>query len=302
MSIRIGLLITIGVASAAFIVLWLRSLSRARGAGETESIHPTLVEVVIGAITNYFDTLGIGSFATTTAAYKTLRLVPDENIPGTLLIGTALPVAVQAYIFISGVAVDPTALLTLITACVVGGWLGAGVVTRLPRRPIQIGMGTGLLLAATMMVLTQVGAIPGGGAAIGLAGGKLVFAAVMSALFGAMLMIGIGNYAPTLVLLSLLGMDPRAAFPIMMGAGALVNMAGGLRFISRGRYDTRAAIGLTIGGIPAVLVAGLVVKSLPLEVLRWVVVVVVMYAAVMMLKSAIAGRTTPSLRPRPGTG
>lgn len=288
MSVRLALLVAIGLMSVTFIVLWVRSLSRARADGAGEQQRPDLREITIGAVTNFFDTLGIGSFATTTASYKTLRLVRDENIPGTLLIGHALPVATQAFIFIAGVQVDTTVLLTLIAACVAGGWLGAGIATKLPRRPIQIGMGSGLLLAAVLMVLTQVGAMPGGGTALTLAGGSLVFAAVMSALFGALLMIGIGNYAPTLMLLSMLGMDPRAAFPIMMGAAALVNMAGGLRFISRARYDARRALGLTLGGIPAVLVAGLVVKTLPLEVLRWGVVAVVTYAAVMMLKSAMA--------------
>ena len=293
MSARIALPIIVGVMSAIFIALWMRSLRRARVAEGSDGIRPTFTGLAIGGVTNFFDTLGIGSFATTTAAYKTLRLVPDEHIPGTMLIGHALPVAVQAFIFIAAVNVEATSLLALITACVVGGWLGAGVATKLPRRPIQIGMGIGLLVAATVMVLTQLGAIPGGGTAIGLVGGKLAFAVVMSALFGALLMIGIGNYAPTLILLSLLGMDPRAAFPIMMGAGALVTMAGGLRFISRARYNTRAALGLTLGGIPAVLFAGLVVKSLPLEVLRWVVVVVVAYAAVMMLMSATKRTASP---------
>ncbi|MFN8666329.1 MAG: sulfite exporter TauE/SafE family protein [Gemmatimonadaceae bacterium] len=294
MSIRLALLVLIGATSALFIVLWVRSLARGAASDTSASVRPTWTEIAIGAVSNFFDTLGIGSFATTTAAYKALRLVPDEHIPGTLLIGHALPVATQAFIFIAGVHVDTTVLLTLIAACVAGGWLGAGVATRLPRRPIQIGMGSGLLLAATLMVLTQVGALPGGGTAQSLAGGPLVFAAVMSALFGALLMIGIGNYAPTLILLSLLGMDPRAAFPIMMGAAALVNMAGGLRFISRARYHPRAALGLTLGGIPAVLLAGLVVKTLPLEVLRWVVVAVVTYAAVMMLRSAFVTQPSPA--------
>lgn len=277
LTVRNALLAIIVLASVAFIALWAR---------RTKFAMPTQFELAIGAVTNFFDTLGIGSFATTTTAYKTLGIVADEDIPGTMLIGHALPVAAQALIFIATVNVDTTVLLSLIAAPIIGGWLGAGVVTRLPRRPIQIGMGTGLLIAAAVMVLNQLGAIPGGGVALGLDGSKLAIAIIMSALFGALLMIGIGNYAPTLILLSLLGMDPRAAFPIMMGAGALVNMAGGFRFISRARYNVRAAIGLTLGGIPAVLLAGLVVKSLPLGVLRWVVVCVVTYAAMMMLKSA----------------
>jgi uncharacterized membrane protein YfcA len=85
-------------------------------------------------------------------------------------------------------------------------------------------------------------------------------------------------------------MDPRAAFPIMMTSGAMMAMVGGLRFMSAGRFDTRAALGLTLGGIPGVLVAGLLIQSLPLDVLRWVVVFVVIYAAMMMLRSAMGER------------
>ncbi len=300
MSVRAALLVVIGIAAAGFAAGWARNIARRRSVSSERAV-PGVVHLLIGFITNFFDTLGIGSFATTTAAFKTLRLVPDEDIPGTMLIGHDLPVVVQAFIFIAVVSVDSTLLLTLIVATVAGGWLGAGLVTRLPRRPIQIGMGVGLLLAATFMAMSQVGLFPGGGTAVALPLGKLAFAAVAFALFGAVLMIGIGNYAPSLILLSLLGMDPRAAFPVMMGAGALVAMAGGARFMRRGKYSVRAALGLTLGGIPGVLIAGLVVKSLPLAVLRWVVVCVVLYSAIMMIRSAVGERrrAVADVRPEP---
>ncbi len=290
MAIRVALLFVIGVMATAFAVAWVRDIIRRRSRESGERVLPTATQFVIGFVTNFFDTLGIGSFATTTAAFKTLRLVPDEEIPGTMIIGHDLPVVVQAFIFIAAVSVDPMLMLTLIAATVAGGWLGAGVVTRLPRAPIQVGMGVGLLLAATFMALTQLGLFPGGGTALDLPTAKLAFAALGFFAFGAVLMIGIGNYAPSLILLSILGMDPRAAFPVMMGAGALVAMAGGIRFMRRGKYTMRAALGLTLGGIPAVLIAGLIVKSLPLGVLRWVVVSVVFYSAVTMVRSAIGER------------
>jgi uncharacterized membrane protein YfcA len=288
-TIRGALLLLIGVAATGFAAVWARDIIRKRSVSSGRAF-PSVVELFIGFGTNFFDTLGIGSFATTTAAFKTFRLVPDEDIPGTMLIGHDLPVVAQAFIFIAAVSVDSTLMLTLIAATVAGGWLGAGFVTRLPRRPIQIGMGIGLLLAAGFMAMSQLGLFPGGGTALVLSSGKLAFAAGAFALFGAALMIGIGNYAPSLILLSLLGMDPRAAFPVMMGAGALVAMAGGVRFMRRGKYSVRAALGLTLGGIPGVLVAGLLVKSLPLAVLRWVVVCVVLYAALTMLRSAAGER------------
>ena len=118
---------------------------------------PGRTEIAVGFVTNFFDTLGIGSFATTTVAYKVLRLVPDELIPGTMIVGHALPVIAQAFIFIAVVKVDLMLLLSMVAASVVGGWLGAGVVSRLPRRPIQIGMGVALLAAALFMAMSQLG-------------------------------------------------------------------------------------------------------------------------------------------------
>jgi uncharacterized membrane protein YfcA len=289
-TVRVALLLAIGAATVAFAVAWARDLLKGRSAGAAGAGPPKLVEIAIGFVTNFFDTLGIGSFAPTTAAFKALKLVPDENIPGTMLIGHSLPIVAQAFIFIAVVSVDPTVMLTLIGATVAGGWVGAGVVTRLPRRPIQIGMGVGLALAAAFMAGSQLGVFPGGGTALGLSSTKLAVAASGFALFGAVLMIGIGNYAPSLILLSILGMDPRAAFPIMMGAGALVALISAFKFIERARYTRRAALGLTLGGVPAVLIAGLLVKSLPLAALRWIVVVVVLYAASMMLRSAVEAR------------
>ena len=251
---------------------------------------PSPIQFAIGFVTDFLDTLGIGSFATTTTIYKLLRVVPDERLVGTMLVGHSLPVVVQAFIFLVAVEVDPIVLGSLIAISVVGSWIGAGVSSKLPRRPIQVFMGIGLIAAAVFMSMSQLGLFPGGGMALTLTPGKFAIAFVANFFFGGILMLGIGTYAPTLILLSLLGMNPRAAFPIMMGSGAMMAMAGGLRFMKAGRFDARAALGLTLGGIPGVLVAGLLVQSLPLDVLRWVVVFVVAYAATMMLRSANSSR------------
>jgi uncharacterized membrane protein YfcA len=143
------------------------------------------------------------------------------------------------------------------------------------------------------MAMSQLGWFPNGGTALGLPLPALVLAVLLNFVLGALLMLGIGNYGPCLVLLSLFGMDPRAAFPIMMSTGALVITVGGLKFMATGRYDARAALGLALGGIPAVLIAGLIVKSLPLGALRWLVVAVVTYTAVAMLRSARGADAQP---------
>ena len=246
----------------------------------------SLADVSIGFVTNFFDTLGIGNFAPTTAAFKLLKRMPDEEIPGTLNAGHALAVLAEALIFIAAVAVDFTTLVGMIVASVVGAWFGAGFVSRLPRRGIQIGMGVALLIAAMLFLAANLHWMPGGGEKLGLTGGARVFAIAMNFVLGALMTLGVGLYAPCLILISLLGMSPLAAFPIMMGSCALLMPVAGARFIEAGRYNLRAAVGLTIGGVPGVLIAAYIVKSLPIVWLRWLVVVVVTYAAIMMLASS----------------
>ena len=291
MSLAARVLLGILIVLALFYIgRWIMLERRARsGAASPGVIHP-----LVGFVTNFFDTLGVGSFAPTTSIFKLMKLVPDEKIPGTLNAGHALPTIAQALIFIAVVTVDPLTLVTMIGAAVVGAWLGAGVVARLPARAIQIGMGVALLVAATLFVMGNLEWIPAGGAAFGLQGTLLVVAIAVNFLLGALMTLGVGLYAPCLILVSLLGMNPIAAFPIMMGSCAFLMPVAGLRFISSGRYDVKAAVGLALGGIPGVLIAAYVVKQLPLLWLRWLVVVVVLYAAIAMLRAAVKGASAGS--------
>ena len=282
MAIKVALLVVLSVSAVVFIALWRRVASSGQS--------PSPVQITIGFVTDFLDTLGIGSFATTTSFFKLLQVVPDERLVGTMLIGHTLPVVVQAFIFLVVVDVDPVVLAALIAVSILGSWLGAGVASKLPRRPIQIFMGVGLLAAALFMTLSQLGLFPAGGVAMTLTSWKLGAALIVNFILGTLLMLGIGSYAPSLILFSMLGMDPKAAFPIMMGSGALMAMAGGIRFMQAGRFDSRTALGLTIGGIPGVLAAAFLVGSLPIDVLRWVVVFVVLYAATMMLRDRNGGR------------
>jgi uncharacterized membrane protein YfcA len=281
-----GKLILLGaLVVLALFFIW-RWWSLARAARDPDKVKAA--DLAVGFGTNFFDTLGIGSFAPTTAIFKFFKRMSDEKIPGTLNVGHALPTVAQALVFITIINVGFTTLIAMIAAAVLGAWLGAGVVTRLPRRPIQIGMGVALLVAATLFILANLKLIPGGGDATALTGGVLVFAVIMNFILGVIMALGIGLYAPCLILCSLLGMNPAAAFPIMMGSCAFLMPSSGLRFVARGRYSLGASVGLAIGGIPAVLLAAYVVKSLPLEWLRWLVIIVVLIAATLMLRSAFA--------------
>jgi len=280
----LALLLLLAVVGVAYILRWWW-LERARAQGGQKRL-PHASDLVVGFISNFFDTLGIGSFAPATAWFKLRARMPDEQIPGTLNCGQALPTMAQALIFIATVTVDLTTLVSMVAAAVLGAWLGVGLVSRLSRRAIQLGMGAALLVAALLFLAKNLHWMPGGGNALGLTGPVLVFAVVTNALLGALMMLGVGLYAPCLILVSLLGMSPLAAFPIMMGSCGLLMPVGGARFIRTGRYNLSAALGLALGGIPGVLLAAYVVKSLPLYWLYWLVVIVVLYAAIQMMNSA----------------
>jgi uncharacterized membrane protein YfcA len=280
------------LAALALIYIWRwAGIERARGAAGSRA--PGFARPAIGFVANFFDTLGVGSFAPTTAVFKLLKLVPDEKIPGTLNSGHALPTVTQALIFIAAVTVDPLTLVSMIAAAVVGAWFGAGIVSRLPRRAIQVGMGVALLVAAVLFVMKNLSVAPTEGQATGLHGTMLVFAVAVNFVLGILMTLGIGLYAPCLILCSMLGMSTIAAFPIMMGSCAFLMPVAGQRFVKSGKYDARAAIGLAIGGIPGVILAWRVLDQFSVVWLRWLVVVVALYAALVMLDSARKASAEP---------
>ena len=190
--------------------------------------------------------LGIGNYAPTTAVFRMLKMVKDELIPGTMTMGSGVPVAIEAFAFMAAIAVDPMTLLLLVPIGGAGAYLGARVVSRPPRGPIQLGMGSALLVGAVVMFLTNMQWIPGGGTAIGFSGPVLAAGAAINFVLGGLMALGIGSYAPSLIVFSLLGMDPRSAFPIMMGSAAYMICLGGIKFAREGRYDGQAALGLTL--------------------------------------------------------
>lgn len=286
---KLVLFLALGVVAVVFLAAWITSVRRSKA-----DPHPGTLQLTIGFLTNFFDTLGIGSFAPTTSMFKLNRLVPDERIPGTLNVGHAIPTIVQAFIFIAIVQVEMPTLIGMIAASIAGAWLGAGVVAGWPRRTVQIGMGAALLAAAAFFAMTNLGLFPSGGETLGLRSPLLWFGFVGNFVLGALMTLGIGLYAPCMILVALLGMNPRAAFPIMMGSCAFLMPIGGLRFIAKGSYSLKAAVGLAIGGIPAVFIAAFFVKSLPLTWLRWLVFAVVVYTAVAMLRSARKAEAPPA--------
>lgn len=240
----------------------------------------------IGFITNFFDVLGIGSFATATALLKIFDQSEDRLIPGTLNVGFTLAVILEAFIFIKSIEVESVTLVSMILAATIGAWIGAGIVSKFSERKVQRVMGIALFLTVLLMLAGKLGIMPSGGMGIGLSGWKLVFAVIANFILGALMTAGIGLYAPCMALVYALGMSPRVAFPIMFGSCAFLMPVASARFVKEGAYNRKASVAFSTIGLLGVIIAAYIIKTMPIELLTWVVMAVVLYTSYTMLKAS----------------
>src|ERR1700676_3000061 len=256
----------LAAVEAAVVVAWVVATRRHRW-----PVRPSGGDVVIGGVTSFLDTLGIGNYAQITALFKLRRHPPDELIPGTLNVGNAVGILFSAVLFITTVQVEPTLLMTMVISAGAGAWIGAGIVSRMRRRVIQVFMGVALLLAAGFFTMTNLGLIPPTGSAMGLTGWRFALAAVANFVLGAL---------------------PIAAYPIMIASDGVLIPVASLGFLRSGRFAPAVAVGLTLGGIVGTIAAFPLVKKLGdhLTLMRWVVTGVIGYAAIAMLRSARASQ------------
>jgi uncharacterized membrane protein YfcA len=282
--VLIALLIILGVAVFFYALVLAR-------AAIAQRVAPSLEAMALGAVVNFLDTLGIGSFAPTTAWFKFRRMVPDRLIPQTMLCGLTPPAMTESIVFLValGVQVDPVLLVSCVIAFFLGGLVGVPLVTRARVWIVQMIVAIGLTLAAAAYAMTNLHLFPGGGTASSLPLTLMIVAIIANFGFGILCNFGVGNYAPTLVLLSLMGMDPRLCFPIMAAGASLMGAGSSIQHIRIGKVNLKIVLGLAIGGIPAVLVAAYIVKEMPIDYLRWLVFAVVLYAAAVMAHASLKG-------------
>jgi len=298
------LLLALGVFTAGYLIVFISGLVRDAREGQSLASNPILF--VVSFVANFFDTLGVGSYATTTSMVRFFKLIPDEKIPGSLNVGYVLPTVIQAYVTIHGVTglvtvepiqVDPRTLITLIGAAILGAWLGAGVVASWPRRKIQVGMGLCLAAAAIIMLarITFFHSLTEG--AIGLTGVKWVLGMAGLFVLGALMTLGIGLYAPCLILVTMLGMNDKSGYPIMMGACAFLMPVAVVQFVRARAYYPKAMLGMALPGIIAVPVAFKWFQNLPMLQVKILVICVVAYTSITMLLSAYRERTFTAAPP-----
>ncbi|EJO5347905.1 sulfite exporter TauE/SafE family protein [Clostridium botulinum] len=272
-----------------FAVVYLKDYMKYYKQSKLEDVS-FLKAGIVGFIANFFDALGIGNFAPTTAMLRFLNLTEDRLLPGTLNVSGAIPVVLEALIFMTVIKIEPITLFSMLISATIGAVIGAGIVSKLDEKKVQLGMGAALLIVAIFMLGGQLELMPAGGTAVGLTGVKLIIAVIVNFFLGALMTFGIGLYAPCMALVFALGMSPKVAFPIMMGSCAYLMPAAAVKFVKEGAYNRKVSISITIFGIIGVLIATKIVKELPLKILTWLVIVVILYTSATMFKSYFKGR------------
>ncbi|AWI03345.1 sulfite exporter TauE/SafE family protein [Clostridium drakei] len=277
------------VSALGFIAVLIKDYIKKKNDGTLE--EGSFIKFgLIGMLANFFDTLGIGSFAIETSLFKNLKMVEDKKLPGTLNVANTIPTMTEALIFMTVIKVDAVTLFSMLAAAVLGAVVGAKIVSRFNEKTIQVAMGVSLVVVALLMIAGLLNLYPVGGDATGLTGAKLVIGIIGNFVFGALMTVGIGLYAPCMALVFALGMGPKVAFPIMMGSCALLMPFSSYQFIKSGAYSSKASVSIAVLGTVGVLIAAYIVKSLPLNILKWVVTCVIIYTSYMMFKSAKASR------------
>ena len=244
--------------------------------------------VLVSAVANFFDTLGIGSYAIATSAWKFNKAVSDDLIPGTLNVAFGIPICVEATITMTRIDVDPLTLVLMIAAAIIGSVLGAKIISKMDIMKIRVIMGVALLIVAaiTLCKINAVGPFGMIGTARGLSGAMLAIGVIANFILGVLMTARIGLYAPCMALVLLLGMSADVAFPIMMGSCAFLCPACGITFIKEGKYQRAATIPMIISGSIGVLIAGFIVTSLPLTLLTYLVCVVMVICALLFFHDA----------------
>ncbi|EOL44651.1 hypothetical protein RV11_GL002398 [Enterococcus phoeniculicola] len=279
----LGLIVAI---NAYFIIYFVRDLIKNKQSFKEEP-GDTRILPFTSFIIFFLSTFGISDFAIGTVLYPKMNWVSMKKLPGTLNTQCVVPVAVMALSYITAINVGIKTLAVCIVCQVIGAYLGPRFVVKLPERTIKLFVGVGLLVAAFLIFAGQMNWIPSNGTASELYGGKLVLAGFLLFVYGALNNIGIGSYALTMVTVYLLGLNPVAAFPIMMGACTFSVPIGSVQFIKFNEYSRKITLFTSTFGVLGVLVAVFLVKSLNTYMLKWLVIFVLLYSAYTMLGSQL---------------
>lgn len=284
------LLAAIILINLMFITVFVRDLMKHHGEIMEEPSSP--IWTPLSQIVIYFlSTFGISDFAISTALYPKVGWVSIKKLPGTLNTQCVIPVFVMSLAYISTITVGIKTLVVCIVCQVVGAYLGPRFVVKLPEHIIRIFVVAGLLVATALILGGKFGWIPSNGTATDLNGWKLWTTGILMFVYGALNNIGIGSYALTMATVYAMGMNPVAAFPIMMGGCTFSVSVGSMQFIKLDDYSRKITLS-SVAGIIGVLLAVFVVKSLNTSLIQWIVVIVLLYSAISLWMDNQKGSNT----------
>ncbi|EMB84041.1 hypothetical protein PHG01_00682 [Streptococcus mutans PKUSS-HG01] len=247
----------------------------------------------IGYVTDLLDTLGIGTFATTTTLFKATKLVEDDRkIPATMSTAHVVPVLVEALCFVTIVKVDITTLVCMAAASFTGAFVGTRITKNWNTQQVQRVLGILLIIAALVMVYRML-TNPGAGISSqirGLKGIWLLVGIIFDFIIGMLMTMGLGNYAPELIFFSLMGINPSIALPVMMLDAAMILTASSIAFIKSDRVHWPGTFGIIIGGILGVLTAAFFLSNLDINNLKILVVFIAFFTGATLLRSSIIRR------------
>ena len=251
----------------------------------------------------FIDGLGIGSYGPMTAGFKALHVVRDKMIPGTLQTVSLTYTLVASLVFIQTVEIEVATLASSIIAAGVGAFLGGGLVSRLDLNKTRITIGVCLIFVAFILVARLTGLLGVEDVVeedrYGLTNTpwKLVVLIVVSFVFGALMTIGVGIYAPLLCTVALLGMDTTVAYPLMLGSCAVLIPVAAISFIRQSldaptpQYDRKVSVVAnivgTIGGACGVIVITFLMTNLNVSMFNWVVTVIILIIAAQMIYQGV---------------
>lgn len=297
----IALIINIGIAIFALVAIgfMLRDFyihkEQTKKEMKVGGIKKTIKASVISIVTLFLDTLGIGCYAPMTASFKILKVTRDKYIPGTLNVACVAATAIESIYFITNVEVDILTLACCIIASTIGAYVGGGLIAKLNVDKIRKAMGVALLVVAVVLILGLAGLMSFEGTATGLTGWKLIAITAISLVMGGLMTIGIGIYAPLLAIITLFGMNPEVAYPIMTGCCAYLIPAAAIRFSQESAksdkplYDRKIALITSTIGLIGPIIAMTLVTSMDMTLLKILVTIVVIYTGSMMLYQGIKG-------------
>lgn len=242
---------------------------------------------LIGLPTGFLDVLGVGSFVTSTLLLTKTKQVDDKYLPGVLNVAFALPGTLEAIFFIDNISVDPTTLFLLTISGIMGSFLCSIFVAKLCRRKIRFILGIALFISAIFILINQLNLIKIGGDKFILRGVDLIIGIIGMFIFGAGMCLGVGLFAPGMVLLYLLGMSPIAVLPILMGSSAFIMLTSGYNFMRKKAYEIKNSTSLTLGYSIGVLISSFMVININTAILKWILLIVILYTSITLIKPAL---------------